>query len=220
MTWKDLLQIKITDHWGISVDAGPLLIGVVVTGFVLILVHLHKKRKLLSLDIVEAEVSLGGIGKIKIKPSNEDVRIAHKAWVELITRKVALPFDEEHDVIVEVYDSWYALFKEMRSLAKEIPAEKLRNSKDTCQLVHLLVDSLNQGLRPHLTRWQARFRRWYKTAIDAIQNDARSPQEIQKDYPHYAELVEDLKSVNKQAVEYANVIKRIAHGNGDSSGAK
>lgn len=127
-----------------------------------------------------------------------------------MTRKAALPFDKDHDVISEVYDSWYALFQGMRSLTKTIPAEKVRGSKDTQELVRLLVDALNKGLRPHLTKWQARFRHWYENALK--KSTEKSPQEIQRDFPQYQELVDELTKVNKQLVEYADVIRRIAHG--------
>lgn len=211
MTWKDLLCVKVSDHYGLTIDVGPVFLALVLVGLVAFLIYLRRRgKKCTGWSVVDAEVQFGGIGKVKIRPSHEDVQVAHKAWVELVTRKAGLPFDEEHDVIAEVYDSWYALFQEMRSLAKELPAEKLRNSKDTQELVRLLVDALNLGLRPHLTKWQAMFRHWYEAAIK--QNGSKSPQEIQKEYPHYLELVDDLKKVNKQIVEYAAVIKQIAQG--------
>ena len=151
-----------------------------------------------------------GIGKVKIRPSYEDVQVAHKAWVELATRKAGLPFDEENDVIVEIYDSWYELFREMRNLAKQIPAEKVRARRDTRELIRILVGALDKGLRPHLTRWQAKFRRWYKTELGKYPD--KSPQEIQKEYPEYQELVNDLRNVNEQLVQYTALIKRIAYG--------
>tara|TARA_Y100000310_G_C20684535_1_gene818117 strand:- start:3003 stop:3389 length:387 start_codon:yes stop_codon:yes gene_type:complete len=114
----------------------------------------------LFFEETELNITLGGIGSVKIKPSHEVAQIAHKAWSELITRKAGLQFEPENDVVVEVYNSWYQLFSEMRSLIKEIPASHLKRS-ETKKLVNLLVDSLNKGMRPHLTKWQAKFRRWY-----------------------------------------------------------
>jgi len=171
---------------------------------------IYRGRKLPAWAVVEANVQLGGIGTVKIRPSYEDIQVAHKAWVELVTRKAALPFEEDHDVIYEVYSSWYALFQEMRNLVKTIPAEKVRDSKDTQELVRLLVDALNKGLRPHLTQWQAKFRHWYEDALK--RSSGKSPQEVQREYPNYRELVDDLIRVNKQLVEYAVVIKCIAQG--------
>ncbi len=211
MTWKDLLQIKVSDHFGLTIEAGPVLLGFVLFGLVAFLVYLRRRGpKCTDWSVVDTEVELGGIGKVRIRPSHEDVQIAHKVWVEMVTRKAGLPFDEEYDSISEVYDSWYALFQEIRGLAKEIPAEKLRNSKDTQELVRLLVDALNLGMRPHLTKWQAKFRHWYESAVK--QDSGKSPQEIQKQFPQYQELVDDLKKVNKQIVAYTVVIKQIAQG--------
>lgn len=215
MSWRDLISIKITDGYTLAIGVGPVFLALLVLGATCwaIYHYYYRRRRLPSWSVVEAEVQLGGIGTVKIRPSYEDIQVAHKAWVELVTRKAALPFDEDHDVITEVYNSWYALFQEMRTLTKTIPAEKVRGSRDTQELVRLLVDALNKGLRPHLTQWQARFRHWYEEAIN--QNVGKSPQEVQRDYPQYRELVDDLIKVNKQLVEYASVIKQIAQGKSD-----
>ena len=160
--------------------------------------------------MVEAEVELGGMGRVRIRPNYEDIQVAHEAWVELVTRKAALPFDKDQDVISDVYESWYSLFQEMRRLAKAIPAQKVRESRDTQQLVRLLVDALNNGLRPHLTRWHAKFRHWYDQA--ATKSPMKSPQDLQREYPEYQDLVDDLITVNKKLVSYSELMKRIAHG--------
>jgi len=212
MSWRDLITIKITEGYTLAIEVGPVFLVLLVLGTAawIIYHYYYRRRRLPSWSVVEAEVRLGGIGTVKIRPSYEDIQVAHKAWVELVTRKAALPFEPDHDVISEVYDSWYALFQEMRSLTKTIPAEKVRGSKDTQELVRLLVDALNKGLRPHLTQWQARFRHWYDEALK--KNAGKSPQEVQREYPQYHELVDDLIKVNKQLVEYADVIKQIAQG--------
>lgn len=128
----------------------------------------------------------------------------------MATRKAALLFDDENDVIVEVYNSWYELFGRMRDLVKEIPAQKLRSSRDTRELVRLLVDALNKGLRPHLTKWDARFRRWYDLELNT--KVGVSPQVIQRQFPEYVALVKGLKTVNQQIVEYAEVLRRVSQG--------
>jgi Na+-translocating ferredoxin:NAD+ oxidoreductase RnfD subunit len=210
MTWRDLLHISL-GHDGIEVQVGWVVVfGLLLIAAIYILVRYVILKRRLAFAVVEAEVELGGIGKITLRPSYEEVQIAHKAWTELCTRKAALPFDEQNDVIVEVYDSWYKMFGQMRDLVKEIPAQKLRTSSDTRKLVRLLVEALNYGLRPHLTRWQARFRRWYAAQL-AVEK-VKTPQEIQREYPEYAELVRDLKKVNEQVVEYGEFLKRIAQG--------
>lgn len=209
-TWRDIISIRFTEGGSLAIEVGPL--GLILIGAILVCVLAACRwRNVFRIwKPVEAEVELGGIGKVTLRPSYDDIQIAHKAWVELVTRKAALPFEEEHDVVAEVYSSWYALFQEMRVLVKCIPAEKVRASKDTQVLVLLLIEALNKGLRPHLTKWQARFRHWYEEALKKA--PGRSPQEVQREFPQFKELVEDLHKVNKQLVQYAAVIKRVAHG--------
>jgi hypothetical protein len=82
-----------------------------------------------------------------------------------VTRKAAQPIDIENDVILEIYDSWYALFGRIRQLISDIPGHMLRTEKSTQELVRIATQTLNDGLRPHLTRWQARFRHWYPAGL-------------------------------------------------------
>lgn len=211
MTWQDLVVIRFTDQWSLSVQVGVAVIVLGVFGLIAyILYRFWWRGKMPHWAVVEAEIPFGGLGKVTIRPSYDDIQIAHKAWVELTTRKAGLPFDEQHDVITEIYDSWYELFGEIRTLVKQIPAEKIRNSKDTQQIVVLLVDALNAGLRPHLTRWQARFRRWYESELQ--KHPDKTPQEIQKLYPQHNDLITDLKSVNQRLMKYTAFVKSIAQG--------
>ncbi len=211
MTWRDLLHIRVTEAWGIQVTLGIVFVAailVLIGGYCAVRFILLKKW--FQFDVVEAELKLGGIGGVKIRPSYADMQVAHRAWVELVTRKAALPFDEENDVIAEVYDSWYQLFGRMRDLIKEIPAQKLRSSRDTRELVRLMVDALNKGLRPHLTRWQARFRRWYEAQLTA--QEGVPPQTLQRQFPEYDALIKDLRIINQQILEYAELLRTISHG--------
>jgi hypothetical protein len=208
MTWKDFLQIRLSESWGIEISLGPALIAVLIVVGGIAWLYFRKSTK--HFELVELEVRLGNLGRVKIRPSYEDVQVAHKAWTELVTRKAAITFEENHDVIVEVYDSWYELFGRMRNLVKEIPARKIRLSDDTRELVRVLVEALNRGLRPHLTKWQAKFRKWYQTELE--KKSQETPQEIQRRYPEYSQLVAELKTVNEQIVEYADLLKRVSQG--------
>src|SRR5690606_28950450 len=107
------------------------------------------RRSVLSgYEVVEAELEIASVGKIRIQPNHDNMQTAHSAWVELVTRKASLPFDEDHDVILEVYDSYYQLFSRLRDLTKAISARRLRKCADTKRLVEVMVRVLNQGLRP------------------------------------------------------------------------
>jgi hypothetical protein len=207
---NSILILNISYDRGLVVEVGPAILAII--GFAVIALLLYRRyRKKTSWRAVEAEFPFG-IGKVRLQPNHDDIQIAHKAWVELATRKAGLPLDEDNDTIVELYNSWYDLFREMRNLAKQIPAEKIRENKNTQELVRLLVEVLNQGLRPHLTRWQSRFRRWYDEAIKKEENKNRTPQEIQRDYPEYEALIADMKAVNEGLVIYTGFIKKVAQG--------
>ena len=154
--------------------------------------------------VTKIKVKTISISNITIEiECNRKVRdLAHNAWVELVTRKIALPFDEDNDVIVEVYNSWYQIFPEFRKIIKELSDV---NDSDVEKLVSTLLRVLNVELRGHLTKYQARFRKWYENA----DYKDLEPQEIQKKYPEYNDLILDLKKVNSEIINLTNQLDNI-----------
>ena len=146
--------------------------------------------------------------KVTLRPNDTDRQIAYQIWVELSTRKIGLPIDLEHDVIAEVYDSWYSFFSITRELLKDVPVRKFRRT-DTAKIIDLTIAVLNDGLRPHLTKWQARYRRWYEPAFRREEHIDLSPQEVQRGYPKYTELEAELLEVNKNLIAYRQQMKRL-----------
>ena len=124
-----------------------------------------------------------------------------------MTRKVGLTFEEDKDVIVEVYNSWYKLFEIIRELLKNVEPNKKDENVET--LENILIKTLNEGLRPHLTKWQAKFRRWYDIELKEEKNSKVSPQEIQKRYEEYDSLIVDLKNTNEKMVQFAQELKKL-----------
>lgn len=157
-------------------------------------------------EIDEVEMGLGP-NKLTLRPNREDRQIAYKIWVELSTRKIGLPIDLKNDVISEIYDSWYNFFSITRELIKDIPVSKLKQPSTT-KIIDLSVSVLNEGLRPHLTQWQARFRHWYDSQLKDAKGDI-DPQSIQSGYTHFAELEKDLMLVNKRLMMYRESMKRL-----------
>lgn len=202
---KYLNSISITVTLDNIIVASILIILIVIIIYFIygtIKFFLKKKFKIVTMNI-----NIANIGSVSIEKNRDISKIAHKAWVEIMTRKVGLLFEEDKDVIVEVYNSWYALFGIIRELLKEIePREK---DTEIEKLEDILIKTLNYGLRPHLTKWQAKFRRWYEQEIGIEENQKLSPQEIQKKYDKYDELVEDLKKTNKQMVQFAEELKKL-----------
>lgn len=183
------------------------IIGIITIGFVISWLWKKFSKYLIKKSVIISEVSLGiGSSSITLKYSKKDKEIAYKLWVELSTRKIGLEFDSEYDVISEVYNSWYSFFDIARNLMKDIPCEKLESSLN---LIELTENVLNIGLRPHLTKWQAKFRKWYEDNKDNDEYKHKTPQEIQKMYPLYSELEKDLIQTNRHMIEYKNLMKQI-----------
>ena len=208
----DLLHLYFTSSQQIVLEVSVWLILLAL--FVLALFLAYRRwtgQPLLHrFELVEAEIQLGGVGKVTLRPNLQDIQIAHKVWSELVTRKAAIPIDEDNDVIIEIYDSWYAMFLEVRKLISDIPAGLLRSQKSTQEIVRITTTTLNEGLRPHLTKWHARFRNWYKQHSDQLKD--KTPQQLQREYPQYNELIADVRKVNQELVGYAEALHKIARG--------
>lgn len=198
--------------------AKPLEISFVmsswVTGAILAIIFLlfawqfvRYRNLFQKFEIDQAEVGAGQ-NKLRLKINEIDRQIAYKIWVELSTRKIGLPIDLEHDVISEVYDSWHTFFTVTRELVKEVPVSRFRR-RETEEIVRMSIGVLNDGLRPHLTQWQARFRRWYARASEQADFGEKSPQEIQQRFPKYEELERDLLAVNKRLMAYRKLMYEL-----------
>jgi hypothetical protein len=200
----DVFKIFFDDKWNLVIQMSIWLILVFV---ILFLVYFFWLKNKFRYDLVKVDINLGNVGKAEFRPNKIDLQIAHKIWTELITRKAAIPIDKDHDVIEEIYNSWYAMFQKVREFISDIPADLIRNNKSTKEIVRISTQTLNEGLRPHLTRWQARFRTWNESKKDKMMD--MTPQEFQQEYPEYKDLIEDLMRVNGQLIQYAQELKKI-----------
>lgn len=193
-------NLVVTSHW----------VFLLICLLIVILMNLEivrkkfKNRKFLEVDQYTIDA---GYFKTVIKYDFSDREIAYKAWVEMNTRKVGLMIDENNDVIVEVYNSWYAFFTIIRNTMKDLPGKKLDCSHD---LIDLLTKVLNGKLRNHLTCWQAKFRKWYEEQIKDSENKCKTPQDIQREYERFDELIMDMKETNIELIALKNLLYKIA----------
>jgi hypothetical protein len=199
---SNILELIVSNDWALSFTIKP--IPFVVLAFIAVRILLWKRLSRFEIDSAEFGI---GDQKISFRPNTTDRQIAYSIWVELSTRKVGLPIDPEHDVIEEIYNSWYTFFGVTREMIKDIPISKVRGDS-TSQIISLSVEVLNEGLRPHLTKWQARFRHWYEKQMET-KSDA-DPQSVQKNFPAYDELVADLLTVNQRLIKYREKMNELA----------
>jgi hypothetical protein len=118
----ELISLALNKDHSFLLTVSPWAVGIIIllcVVFVLIK-WLFGKWHGPSFEIDQAEMGLG-TGKITFKPNLKDQQIAYAIWVELSTRKIGLPIDLDHDVIVEIYDSWFNFFSVTRDLIKDIP---------------------------------------------------------------------------------------------------
>lgn len=206
----DILRFSFDKYYIFSVSVNlfaVIVLLLLIIGISLLIKKCIAKAGEKNIDVDEIKLGIGQ-SSVTVKYNRKDREIAYKLWVELNTRNIGLEFDEECDVITEIYDSWYKCFGITRELLKEIPANRINSS---LELIELIVDILNKGLRPHLTRFQADFRRWY--LLEKAKQPNIPPQELQRMYQDYEELVKDLKSANQHMIEYKNLLQKIAFTN-------
>jgi hypothetical protein len=190
-------------HWILNaIKSPPFWFGAGIVFLIIVIVlrrrHFHVSTATLSLPF--------NLGNITYQATEQDRVFAWKLYVHLKTRKAALPFDHENDVIVEVYDSLYELFQITRDLLCSIPIENVQGKKN---IADLILRVQNDGLRPHLTKWQAPFRRWWTKAVELPDNRDKSPQEIQKQFKDYEGLLNDLRQMNTEMSKFAEQLLRV-----------
>jgi len=147
------------------------------------------------------------LGNATYELSEGDRIVAWKLHTQLKTRKAALLFDEEYDVIIDVYDSLYDLFAISRELLVNLHPSEIEKSPNIADLVFRVQ---NDGIRPHLTKWQAEFRRWWDIAEEDSANKNLRPQDIQKKYPKYKALIKEMKEMNLELIKYSEDLLKIA----------
>lgn len=201
---------------GLAITLNVWLIAVIVLVVGLFwLVKYCQLKDQPNLKLTEIKLNVGGQElTFSVERNFLNLEIAHKVYIELITRKAALPFDEEDDIIEEVYNSWYSLFGTTRDEIKAINGELLEHPTSE-SLIKMATDVLNNGLRPHLTKYQGRFRGWYNNALQNEKYKGMAPQEIQRDFPEYQALVESMKEVNALLSNYAAQLQIFIYGQED-----
>lgn len=137
------------------------------------------------------------------KVNSEIKKFANNIYIELITRKAGIPIDEKNDVIEELYNTWYKLFCIIRDEIKALPISCIKDQSNPESAQNISIKILNDILRPHLTEYQARFRRWFEKAKQNPEYKELTPQELQRKYPDYKILIKSLIGTNEMLIDSA-----------------
>lgn len=199
---SDYFRVALASDFGLTVHANLVVVGALLVVAILLILarYFVSRRRFPQFEIEEAEFGLGD-QRITLRANDLDRTVAYRVWVELSTRKIGLQIDPEDDVIDEIYNSWHEFFSVTRELIKDVPVVKVRQDS-TRKIIQLSIEVLNTGLRPHLTKWQARFRRWYANQLVKDGDALEHPQDIQKRFPDYDKLIAEMLQVNEKLIAY------------------
>jgi len=202
-----LASITVAADGTLVIDISVAVYAFVIVGIVLFVVFRLITRGFFK-DLFLDEVSLNFRGQeVRFRPNADDRIIAYKTWVEIKTRKLGVVYTEK-DVLSEIYDSWYAFFGVSRELLKTFPIQKINHAGGR-QTIDILLSILNDELRPHLNSWHARYRKWLLEELEKDVSNGKSPQEIQRAFPEYEQLVFELKLVNSEMINFASELEKI-----------
>jgi len=170
-----------------------------------------EKNRISNLPIVQNEQSDNVNNKLQERSGEEICMFAKKIYIELTTRKAAIPIDEENDVIEEIYNSWYKLFCVIREEIKILPVSCFTKQDNQVIIIDLTKKILNEVLRPHLTAHQAKFRSWLEKTKQNPRYRNFAPQKLQKKYPDYKNLIISMKSTNGMIINIAEKLLQLIH---------
>lgn len=139
-----------------------------------------------------------------VKEYDESI-FANRIYIELITRKAAIPIDLEKDIIEEIYNSWYKLFCAIRDELKLVSSGYFKRHNKPTSVIGLSLEILNEVLRPHLTEHQAKYRDWLDKEKRNPKNKSLIPQELQKKFPDYKNLTTSLNEVNIKLINFSTL---------------
>lgn len=199
---------KETSNVVFSLNLWILGVTLLIVLLIYAIVKFYNKKQTIEkkFELVKLNYKLGGVEvEYNIVRNFQNIEIAHKIYVELVTRKAAIEIEEHRDVIVEIYNSWYSIFQSTRDELKSMNGELLKKNEASKELIRLLTDILNKALRPHLTEYQAKYRKWYDEQLKY--NENLSPQDIQKKYDDIEPLMKSMKEVNSTLIDYSEQLK-------------
>jgi hypothetical protein len=148
------------------------------------------------------------VRKRKDNLSNPARQIAFRVLALLTTHQIVRGVDFEHDDLIKVYDSSHQLFLRIRELAGELPVPAPDETQESIRPFKLFESLLNDGIRPHLTIWQSRFRKWYEENRNQKEFRSLEPQQMQRRYPRYAELKTHLEQTSTRLQEFQAELER------------
>lgn len=152
--------------------------------------------------------------EFNIEIDKTNIKVAWNIFCELQTRVGIVDFVENEDIIKICFESWYNMFKIIRSNLKElqIPLRKNKEKKKSDSITYksknldeVLFILLNSHMRPFLRKWHYEFNTYWQENFTPDKN----PIEVQKNFPNYSELIGDISILQNKLKEVSNALEQI-----------
>ena len=168
------------------------LIGLVISA---IAVAYNRGSGFLTLS--EMTLNLPQFGEMKFAINLEYRRVAWKLFVETLTRVSTQPLGIEDGSLREALTSLYSLFSATRELLKNMPPSKPA-SKITVEM--LAVKMLNQEIRPFLSKWHVRLKKF----------EGIRPGVEESEWPQNEECRQELEALRSRLMNYTKAFGELA----------
>ena len=168
------------------------LIGLVISA---IAVAYNRGSGFLTLS--EMTLNLPQFGEMKFAINLEYRRVAWKLFVETLTRVSSQPLGTEDGSLREALTSLYSLFSATRELLKNMPPSKPA-SKVTVEM--LAMKMLNQEIRPFLSKWHVRLKKF----------EATNPGVEESEWSQNEECRKELESLRTRLMDYTKAFGELA----------
>ena len=152
---------------------------------------------------VKLDLKLPGIGGVAgtWEPDESEVSAAWELYVEMVTRTPLGGFSSQEGSLREALNSIYSLFGTTRGILRKYgPGEARPKSGRELSFGYLAVSMLNLVLRPLLTEWHPKLRRWERD----------NPQLDEREWEERNDFLNVLNEVSEQLRQYAGQFAVVA----------
>ena len=151
-----------------------------------------------SLGISSIDIILPGIGKTTLDLANPQREAARRIFLEMTTRTVTQPLDQEDGTLTAAMNSLYKFFLTVRKELKDMPPTPPGTDEDSVTLELIAHQMMNDALRPYTSRWHPRLDAWNTSGLP------------ETDWPLYDQCRHDLDRMRSLAIKYANALGKAA----------
>ena len=152
---------------------------------------------------VKLDLKVPGIGGISgtWEPDESEVKAAWEMYVEMVTRTPLGGFSSQEGSLREGLDSIYSLFDTTRGILRMYGPDVARpKSGHELSFGYLAVSMLNLVLRPLLTEWHPKLRRWERD----------NPHMDENEWEGHSDFLNALTETKVKLQQYAGLFAAVA----------